>query len=128
MSAPRHVQPDRVGDNASPALPAGYTPSLIRTWVPVLVGSLITWALTHWNIVLPPDASSTLVTIVAGLVIAGYYALARALERKWPRVGAVLLAAGLVQAKPVYADPAESVRLINTETGEVTRVDPTTRP
>lgn len=130
MTAPNpgaHRRPDDDGGAAS-VLPPGYVQSLIRTWVPVAVGSVLAWAAVHWHIVVDPGASVTVATIVTAISIAGYYALCRLVERRWPRLGALLLSVGLVQGKPVYAEPDEAVRVVNTHTGEVKRVDPLNRP
>jgi hypothetical protein len=125
-SPPRPEQPgpaDQLG-GAGVSLPPGYVQSLIRTWVPVAIGSLIAWVALHWHIVVDPGASTTAGAIVTALCIAAYYALCRLVERRWPRLGAFLLSIGLVQAKPVYAQPTDVVRVIDTRTGEVRRVDP----
>lgn len=105
-------------------LPPGYVESLIRTWVPVGVGSVIAWAAVHWHIVVSRGASATVGTVAGALCIAGYYALGRLVEKRWPKAGAFLISLGLVQAKPVYAHPTDAVRVIDTKTGDVTRVDP----
>lgn len=93
-------------------LPPGVAESTIRTWVPVAVGAAIAWAAANWNIVIPEDASSTLVVLATGAAIAGYYTLVRLVERRWPRVGRLLLALGLVKGRPVYAAPDEAVRVL----------------
>ncbi len=58
--------------------------SLIRTWTPVAVGAAIAFlANKGFNI----EVNQTAVT---GAVIALYYALARAAEKKWPFLGYLL--------------------------------------
>lgn len=84
----------------------GMVDSTIRTWVPVGVGSIVTWVAAHWDIVIPKHASSTFVIFSTAAVTAAYYIGARLVEKKWPRVGRILLALGLTKAKPVYAEPA----------------------
>jgi hypothetical protein len=84
----------------------GLVDSTIRTWVPILIGSVLAWVAAHWNIVVPAHASSTVVVATTGLVTAGYYIAARLVEKRYPRLGHILLALGLTRAKPVYAQPA----------------------
>jgi len=45
-----------------------FVTSLIRTWVPIGIGAFITWLATNYDIVVPADASSSLVVGVAALV------------------------------------------------------------
>lgn len=72
--------------------------SLIRTWVPVGVGAFITWLAANYDVVVPADASSSLVIGVMGLVTAVYYMLARLVEKRWPGLGKILVGLGLGQA------------------------------
>ena len=58
--------------------------SLIRTWVPLAVGYLIAWG------VLPADLSESATLALAAIVTGAYYAIVRALERRWPVVGWLL--------------------------------------
>ncbi|MFI7608889.1 hypothetical protein ACIBTV_27765 [Micromonospora sp. NPDC049366] len=83
----------------------GLVDSLARTWVPVGIGSALAWVNANYDIVIPADASSTVVTVATGVTIAGYYAGARLLERRFPRVGRWLLALNLTKARPTYAQP-----------------------
>jgi hypothetical protein len=58
--------------------------SLIRTWVPVVVGTLIAYLANRgFNIDINQNA-------VVAATIAIYYALARAAEKKWPALGWLL--------------------------------------
>ena len=58
--------------------------SLIRTWVPVVVGTVIAYlANKGFDIEINQNA-------VVAAVIAIYYALARLLEKKWPALGFLL--------------------------------------
>jgi len=63
--------------------------SIIRTWVPVLVG----WGLTRLGEIvggpLDVDGESLTTAAVAG-TIAVYYAAVRAAEHKWPQAGWLL--------------------------------------
>ncbi|WP_025620137.1 hypothetical protein [Salinispora cortesiana] len=72
--------------------------SVIRTAVPVAVGAMLAWLASKTGIVLDADSSATLTASAVALAIAVYYALARALETRWPWLG-VLLGR---RAKPVY--------------------------
>lgn len=105
-------------------LPPGYVESLIRTWVPVGIGAVLAWGAVHWHIVVDPHASATAGVVAAALITAGYYALGRLVERRWPTFGRVLISLGLVKARPVYARPSEAVRLISNRTGVVRREQP----
>jgi hypothetical protein len=82
-----------------------FVTSLIRTWVPIGIGAFITWLATNYNIVVPDDASSSLVVGVAALVTALYYALARALEKAYPWLGRLLVGLGVGKA-PQYPTTA----------------------
>lgn len=64
--------------------------SLIRTYVPLAVGVVVSW-LARNNIVTVDGASaaSTFTAVVVGL----YYAAARLLEKRWPKAGWLLGAA-----------------------------------
>lgn len=64
-----------------PARMPDVTISLIRTWVPIAVGALVTWAAAASHLVIPAGASATAGALAAMLVAAGYYTLARLLER-----------------------------------------------
>ena len=67
-----------------------YLLSLVRTWVPVAVGSALVWAGRRWGIVLPEDLSAQATVLVTALVVALYYAAVRALEMRWPVFGRLL--------------------------------------
>lgn len=84
--------------------------SLIRTWVPVGVGAVLTWLATNYNIVVPEDASSSLVLGAAVLVTAVYYALARAIEKAYPWLGKLLVGLGVGKAPEYPPTPPEAVR------------------
>lgn len=76
--------------------------SLIRTYVPILVGLLLTWLASSLHVVIDPSSQAGLVALCVAVLSAGYYTLVRLLERKWPQVG-VLLG---VPSKPQYTPPA----------------------
>jgi uncharacterized membrane protein len=80
-----------------------YFVSLIRTWVPLLVGVVLTWLARRYDIVIDETVSSTTVTAVTGIVTGIYYAIVRFLEVKVaPGYGWLLGAA----KKPAYSPPA----------------------
>lgn len=60
--------------------------SLIRTYTPIVAGYLVSLALSAGFQVDSAQAE----TLLTGASIAGYYALVRYLERKWPAVGWLL--------------------------------------
>jgi hypothetical protein len=76
-----------------------YVLSLVRTWVPVAVGAVLSW-LAGLGLDLGKEAEVGFVTFLTAVVIAVYYALARALEKRWPALGRLLL--GSAKA-PAYA-------------------------
>lgn len=82
--------------------PPGWVESVIRTWVPIAIGAVLAWVNAHWEIVLAGDASTTAIIIATAAVTAGYYALARLVERRWPSLGRWLVALNLVKARPTY--------------------------
>ena len=89
----------------------GLVDSIARTWVPVGIGAALTWINAHWDVSLPSGASSTLVITTTGLTIAGYYAGARLLERRFPKIGRWLLALNLTKARPTYAQPPAAAQV-----------------
>lgn len=78
-----------------------YVLSLVRTWVPVAVGSAVTWVALHWGFALPKDLEAQLAVVATGAVIVAYYTIVRALEKKWPAFGKLLG----TSKKPVYVEP-----------------------
>ena len=77
--------------------------SLIRTYVPLGVGLLLTWLAGSLHIVIDPASQPGLAALCVAVISAGYYALARLLERKWPALG-VLLG---VASTPTYTAPTK---------------------
>lgn len=75
--------------------------SLIRTWVPVGVGAVLSWLITLGANISPADQAGAVAALTA-LCIAVYYAAVRAAERKWPAAGVLL---GHT-AQPSYAKAA----------------------
>jgi hypothetical protein len=74
---------------------------LVRTLVPVLAGFLISLGIKagfHLS-------SPTVTVFVTGAVVAGYAALARGIEVRYPKVGKWLISLGLAASQPVYVPP-----------------------
>jgi hypothetical protein len=100
----------------------GWIDSVIRTWVPVAIGAVLSWVNANYGVLgLPDHPSSTAVIVATGLTIAGYYALARVVERRWPKVGAALVAVGLVRTKPVYGTAAAAKAVDDVASGAALR-------
>lgn len=92
--------------------------SLIRTWVPIAVGALLTWVASWSNWAIGPETSATVGAFAAMATAAIYYGLARALESArghstraamLRNVGRFML--GGIISKPVYMTEAEFERL-----------------
>lgn len=66
-----------------------YFISLIRTWVPLGVGAVLSW-LASLGLELGAEAEVGLVAFGTALVTGVYYALVRALEQRWPSFGRLL--------------------------------------
>ncbi|CAB4152121.1 hypothetical protein UFOVP585_53 [uncultured Caudovirales phage] len=74
--------------------------SLIRTYVPIAVGWLISW-LALRGIQIDDNTRVALVTGFSGVVTALYYTLIRLLEKKWSWVGVFLGS----RRQPEYNEP-----------------------
>ena len=74
--------------------------SYIRTWVPIAIGSFLSWLALHYDVVVDEDASQSLAVGVTALASALYYGVARLLEKVNPIFGYFLG----VPKQPVYAD------------------------
>lgn len=81
-----------------------FVTSLVRTYVPILVGSVLSFLAVKYGFAVEPDVQNQLVAGLTGVVIAAYYLLARLLERKFPQLGVLL---GSTQ-KPVYVEPTST--------------------
>lgn len=66
-----------------------FVTSLIRTWTPMVVGSVIAW-LTARGIALDDGAVAGLTAFMAALFSALYYFVARLIERQNPKAGVLL--------------------------------------
>lgn len=74
-------------------------PSLIRTYVPIIVGALAGW-LAALNINVTDDTKAALVLGISGLASAAYYTAIRLLEKRWPWFGSLL---GLAKSPDSYS-------------------------
>jgi len=64
--------------------------SLIRTWVPIIIGSVLSWLAINVGIVVSDDDKAKLVVGLTAVVIALYYGLVHLLEQKFPKFGWLL--------------------------------------
>lgn len=89
-----------------PPLPSAHdlVVSLIRTVVPVIVGSVLGW-LAARGLDLGPEAAAGVIPAVTGLCIVGYYSAVRWLETRHSRAGLLL---GRT-AQPVYTRPVSEL-------------------
>lgn len=69
-----------------PVEPGNYAPSVVRTLTPFLVGLI----LGVFGTEIAGLDQASLTPVVSGIVGAAYYALVRALEKKWPKIGVLL--------------------------------------
>lgn len=76
-----------------------FVTSLIRTYVPIIVGALVAWLVTV-GVELDADTQAGLIVAMTGALQAVYYLVVRLLERKFPQLGVLL---GSAQ-KPVYVE------------------------
>lgn len=67
--------------------------SIIRTYVPIIVGAFASWLLVTFAFHLEPDVQAHLIIALTGLLQAVYYAAVRALETRLPGFGVLLGAA-----------------------------------
>lgn len=81
---------------------------MIRTLVPLIVGAAITLGAKYG---LHVD-SATAAIVATTVVTAAYATVARLIETRYPRVGKVLMSAGLTSAKPSYMPlPADKQKI-----------------
>ena len=62
----------------------------IRTYVPIAVGSVLSWLFVEFGVDVPDDVEAQAAIVATGVVIAAYYALIRTLSAKWPAFGKLL--------------------------------------
>ena len=77
-----------------------FVTSLVRTYVPIAVGALISWLATR-GITLDPQTQTSLIIGLTGVIQGLYYFVARLIERKLPNVGGLLLGSS---KKPEYTE------------------------
>lgn len=70
--------------------------SLIRTYVPIGVGAVVSW-LTVRGVAVDPQDAASLAVALTGIVSAGYYLVVRLFEKKFPQVGWLLGQAKVVK-------------------------------
>lgn len=63
--------------------------SFIRTYVPIIIGGLISWLATK-GIDLDESSAQALIVGVTGFITALYYFVVRVLESLWPSFGILL--------------------------------------
>lgn len=73
--------------------------SFIRTYVPIAVGTFISWLATK-GLDIDAQTGAGLITFLTGIIIAAYYGIVRVLEKRFPQVGILL---GSVR-KPEYTE------------------------
>lgn len=76
---------------------SNYLVSLIRTVAPAVVGAFLSWLALH-GLGVPAGERESITAAVTALAVIAYYAVVRALEHRWPKLGVLL---GVPQA-PQY--------------------------
>lgn len=79
-----------------------YVTSLVRTWVPVLVGSMLAWLAVNLGFVVDEQTQTGIVLGLSGVLISLYYAVVRWAAKRWPRAELLLGAA----KQPTYQPPS----------------------
>ena len=80
-------------------------PSLIRTYVPLGVGLVLSYLATK-GLHLDTGTQAGLVSLLTVAITALYYTGVRLIETRYPAIGTVLLGLG-VKGKPAYLKPAD---------------------
>lgn len=87
--------------------------SLIRTWVPIVVGAVVAWVAASQHVVIPAHASAAAGALATATCASAYYGLARLLEHTkvaaLRTVGRYMLG-GVVP--PVYLDAVQRARVL----------------
>ena len=81
--------------------------SLIRTWVPIGVGFVLTLLARKYGVIIDDTLSTSLTTGLAALAASVYYAVARLLEARWRPLGWLL---GLAVTPKYDTVPGEVVK------------------
>ena len=84
---------------------SNFVVSLIRTWVPILVGTVIAWVISTGIIDVSADDQARATGAATAAAIGGYYTLIRWIERKYPAAGWLLGSA----KPPEYVNPPARV-------------------
>lgn len=79
-----------------------YVTSIIRTWVPLGIGALITWLSANLGFIIDEESQVGLSIAFTGFVVGLYYAVVRKLEVQFPQFGWLL---GLAKS-PGYSPAA----------------------
>lgn len=79
-----------------------FVTSLIRTYVPIAVGAIVSYLLTL-GVQLDANTQAGLVVALTGVLQAVYYLVARLLERKFPQFSVLLGSA----SQPKYVEPTK---------------------
>lgn len=66
-----------------------FVTSIIRTYVPIVVGAVVAWLVAH-NINIDPDTQAGAIIALTGMLQAVYYYVVRLLERRYPQMGWLL--------------------------------------
>lgn len=69
---------------------SNFITSMIRTYVPILVGAVLSYLMVNHGIVVPEDLKNEATAFLTGVVIAVYYGVVHWLEQKWPAFGKLL--------------------------------------
>lgn len=77
--------------------------SLIRTYLPIAVGSALVWAAAQTDIVIEPDSANGVIAVAVALVSGAYYLVARWLEGRWPWLS-ILLGTPPKVSTPTYRE------------------------
>lgn len=63
--------------------------SLVRTYVPIIVGALAAWLLTL-GVTLDTDSQAGIIVGLTGIMQGIYYSIVRLIEKKYPKFGLLL--------------------------------------
>jgi hypothetical protein len=102
MTPPSEPPPRRVPD---------VTASLIRTWVPIAAGGVLTWVAARSDFAISAETSASVGAFAAMGTAAGYYGLARLLESTTRLRGVGRWMLGGVVSRPSYLSEDECARL-----------------
>lgn len=80
---------------------SNYVQSIIRTWTPIIIGTVAAWLAAKTGVVVDEETKAGLIAATTGFAIGAYYAVIRKLEQKVPAIGWLL---GLA-TQPRYTEP-----------------------